>query len=234
MDMEKLEKEAPGFMRVYESVKRLALFHKIDLGDCQEMALVAIIEHPGCISAAIRVARRELNAERRQRRGGRPVDDRVDGGEAVEVEIEADLRTLPEGIKPSALNDDGEWDEIAGGDQEQAADLDDHDDRDLPMIVPHDLVGEIIFWARCGADVAQIAELTGRTPERIRQILRDPEKIRQAIAYVEANPTLPGLGLENYLPAPRKPIKHKPRQADEDQDHKQTLSFFEMEEEELV
>lgn len=74
-------------------------------------------------------------------------------------------------------------------------------------------MGEIIFWARCGADVAQIAELTGRSEARIRQILRAPEKIRQAIAYVEANPTLPGLGLENYLPAPRKKIKHKPRGA---------------------
>ena len=220
MDMEKLEKEAPGFMRVYESVKRLALFHKIDLVDCQEMALVAIIEHPGCISAAIRAARRELNAERRQRLPARRINDRTDGGQ---VEIEADLRTLPEGIKPSALNDDGEWDEIAGGDQEQAADLDDHDDRDLPMIVPHDLVGEIIFWARCGADVTQIAELTGRTPERIRQVLRDPGEIRKAVAWAQANPTIPGLGLENCPPAPRKKIKHKPRDLPRDlidqQDH---------------
>ncbi len=96
--------------------------------------------------------------------------------------------------------------------------------RDLPVIVPRDLITAIIFWARQGDDVHQIAEHVGRTTERVNKILRSPEAIRRAIARAIANPTIPGLGLENYSPAPREKIKHKPRGThDEDQESDQVL-----------
>lgn len=225
MNMNKLESEAPGFTRVYESVKRLALFHKIEEADCQGMALVAVVEHPGCISAAIRAARRALNAERRQRLPGRPINDRVDAGEDTgeEVEIEADRRALPEGKTFKNLDEEGEYQDPADQDHEdpdQATPTEDHDTRCLPSNV-HGLIGAIMFWAGCGGDAEQIAELVGRTPERIRQILSDPEAIRRAVAYAKAHPTIPGLGLEEHPPAPRKKIKHKPRGAHliDQQDH---------------
>ncbi|WP_168185767.1 hypothetical protein [Acidiferrobacter sp. SPIII_3] len=213
MNLNKLEAEAPGFTWVYKSVKRLALFHKIDLVDCQEIALLAIVEHPGNLQAATRAARGELNAERRQRRGGRPIDDRTDGdGEGVEVE--ADRRVLPGGFQLTHLNDEGEYqDQNDQGHGDQVNDCtEDHDTRRLPTNV-HGLIGAIMFWADRGMNVKQIAERVGRTQERIRQILNDPEKIRRAVAYAKAHPTFPGLGLENCPPAPGKKIKHKPRDA---------------------
>jgi hypothetical protein len=237
MNMHKLELEAPGFTRVYESVRRLATFHKIEQADCQGTALVATLEHPNSIQAALRAARRALNDERRQRLPARQIDGRTDDDEGVEA-AEADRRTLPGEFDLINLNDEGEYydhgdqdhedqptgDQVPDPTEDRACDL----PHDLPVIVPRDLITAIIFWAGQGKDVEQIAELVGRTEARIHQILRDPKAIRRAIARAIANPALPGLGLESYLPTAREKIKHKPRGAhpimeDEDQESDQVL-----------
>ncbi len=54
MNINKGELKAPGFTKVYESVRRLAIFHKVEQADCQGVALLAIVEYPNNISAAIR------------------------------------------------------------------------------------------------------------------------------------------------------------------------------------
>lgn len=234
----KVEVEAPGFERVYKSVRRLATAHKIEQIDCQEIAIVAILENPGNIPAAIRAARQALNSERRQRRVGRQIDNRVDGAEEEAVRL--DRRTLPGGKTLTHLDEEGEYEDY--GDQDQ-----DHGDRDLdtqnegyegyelPKIPPHDLVGAIMFLARHGKDVGQIAERTGVTRARIRQILRGPEKIRQAVRMAEQQKELPGLECEpDDLRPPREPIKHKPRVAHAESATDQGLSLFSAVEGELA
>jgi hypothetical protein len=180
----KVESEAPGFGKVYESIRRLATFHKVEQADCEAIALVAIVEHPGCVQAAISAARHALNDERRQRLPGRPIDDRVDGEQVDEVEVRQDLRTLPEGKTLKHLNEEGEWaeNEITEEDRVQAFELFPTDDRDLPKLSPSTIASAIIFLAGRGQDVKQIAKRLGRTPARIRQILRDKQKIREVVA----------------------------------------------------
>lgn len=229
MNMNKVESEVPGFTKVYESVRRLAAHHKVDQVDCQEIAIVAILEHPGDTPAAIHAARQELNKERRQRLPGRPINDRVDCEDEEEI---ADTRTLPRKFSAvlSLVDDDGQLidkDEITG--EDQASIEEDEHDHELPLISPGNLISAIMFLARHGKDVGQIAERTGVTKHRIRQILRDQEAIRRAIEDAAAQKELPGLecGPED-IRAPRKPIHHKPRTV---QTH-MGLSLFEMEEEE--
>lgn len=223
----------PGFTKTFESVRRLAIFHKIDQVDCRSIAVEAAFTHPGDISAATRAARKALNAERRQRLPGRPVDDRIDGsGDGREVFV--DRRTLPEGLKLSQLNDDGEWMENEIADKVQACDLDHGEDvHELPKVPPRTLAGAIIFLSDHRFDVHEIADKTGVTKHRIRQILRDKDAIRKAVEDAATCQELPGFTCTPQdMGAPRKPIKHKPRGVAEDQDD-QTRFLFE-EEEELV
>lgn len=174
----------PGFTEVFESVRRLAIFHNLDQVDCRSIAVEAAFMHPGDISAAMRAARKALNAERRQRLPGRPIDDRVDGEQVDEVEVRQDLRTLPEGKTLKHLNEEGEWaeNEITEEDRVQAFELFPDDDRDLPKLSPSTITSAIIFLAGRGQDVKQIAKRLGLTPARIRQILRDKQKIREVVA----------------------------------------------------
>lgn len=214
MDKLELEKAAPGFMRVYKSVRRLAIFHKLEQADCEGMALEAVVAHPDNIQAAIKMARAALNAERRQRRGGRRVDDRFDGGEGDEVEVDVDCRTLPMGLTLSQMDDEGEYrcDDHGDQDQDQAS-TDLSDVPDLPLVMPTDLVSTVIFLAWHGASVPQIAERTGVTQHRIRQILRDPPAVRQAIERAEAQGQLFPPPAPSEIRAAREPRHrhHKPR-----------------------
>ena len=105
----------------------------------------------------------------------------------------ADARTLPKGKTFANLNDEGEYQDLADQDhedQDQATPIEDHDTRRLPTNV-RGLIGTIMFWAERGMDVKQIAKRTGRTKERVRQILNDPEAIRRAVAYAKAHPVIP-------------------------------------------
>jgi hypothetical protein len=240
MDMDwklKVEKKAPGFRKVYGSVRRLAAFHKVDQVDCEGMALVAIVEHPGNIAAAIKAARRALNAERRQRLPCRPIDDRVDGS-GDEGEAFIDSRTLPGGKTLTHLDEEGEWvdtNEITDGDAAiLACDLDQgNEDYNLPKLSPSNLYAAIIFLADYGFDVNQIAAKTGVTRHRIRQILRDRKAILVEVERATAQPGLPGFECTPAeICAPRKPIKHKPRAARAELEENQSLSLFEIEEEE--
>ncbi len=123
-ELQKLEEAAAGFGLIYESVRRLAMFHKVS-ENCREIALLAIVEHPGNVAAAAKAAPRcSLNAARRQRLPARPIDDRIDGIEDS-MEVDTDTRSLPEGIEPSRLNENGEWEDKNEDqkDQDQASDL---------------------------------------------------------------------------------------------------------------
>ena len=232
----KVELKAPDFGKVYDSVKRLATFHKVEQADCEGMALVAVVEHPGRVQTAICQARRALNSERRQRLPGRSIDDRMDG---IEDSGEVDRRTLPKDLKPSLLDDDGEWVENEIMEEDQARDLDTQtEDYDLPKVSPGNLIQTIIFLADHGFDVNDIADKTGVTRHRIRQIFRDREALRKEVERASAEPGLPGFGEcePGDIRAPRPPIRHKERTVRavvEGEDH-QGLSLFEMEEEELV
>lgn len=239
MDMDwkvKVELSAPRFMAVYESVRRLASFHKVEQADCEAMALVAVVEHPGRVQAAIREARRALNGERRQRFPARPIDDRTDGGqeEPAAMEIETDTRTLPRKLSAalSRLDDEGQ---SLDEDEDRSMEIEAEDreaGHELPQVSPHDLMTAIIFWADRGADTDQIAERVGRTAARIRQILRDPDAIRRAVEMADAQKEIPGLECgPGSVQAPREPIRHKPRagiQAGIQADNQ--LSFLQMEE----
>ncbi|MHB1670740.1 MAG: hypothetical protein ACYCVM_01590 [Acidiferrobacter sp.] len=215
LELEKLEKAALGVTQVYRSVRRLAAFHKLDQDDCLGMALAAMTQHPGDIQAAIKEARHDLNKERRQRRSGRQVNDRFDGGEGdeVEAEVEIDRRTLPAGLTLTRLDDEGEYQDCEdqdGGDQ-ASDDLNNHNLPDLPLITPGNLVSTVIFLSWHGFDVPQIAKRCGVSKARVRQILRDAPAIRRALDRAEGQKELFPPPTPNEVRAPREPRHHKPR-----------------------
>ncbi len=222
--------EIPGFIAVFESVRRLSTFHKIEFEDMVETAAMAAWHHKNNIQAAIKEARQALNAERRQRLPVRPIDDRVDGN--GDVDVEADVRRLPEGKTLQNLNEDGEYEDLEGENSDAGlATLDTYqDDRELPNLSPGTLIAAVIFLARKGQDVKQIATRLGRTPARIRQILRDKEGILKAVEDAAACQELPGFTCTpEDVRAPRKPIRHKPRVARGELEEDHGLSLFEME-----
>ena len=206
------KQEIPGFSMVFQSIRRLAAFHKIEMEDAASIAVEGALAHPNNVQAAIKMARRTLNNQRRQRLPGRPIDDRTDGEQVDGVEVLADLRTLPGGKTLKHLNEEGEWvdNEITEDDKGYDPDRGD-EDYHLPKLSPSNLCGAIIFLADHGHDVRQIAGKTGVTAHRIRQILRDRAAITKEVERAKAQPELPGMECEPGDIPSRKPVRHKPR-----------------------
>ena len=216
MNTESLYKrEIPGFPMVFQSVRRLAAFHKIEMEDAASIAAEAALAHPNNVQAAIKLARWTLNNQRRQRLPARMIDDRVDAGVDEELDVVVDwvdCRTLPMGLTLTGLDDDGEYQQDRDvGDQDHdgvSNDLSGHDLPDLPLITPSDSVSLVIFFSRYGYDIPEIAKRVGITPRRVRQILCDPPTIRRALDRAQAQMSL----LDCPVPTegrPREPRHHK-------------------------
>jgi malate synthase len=209
------KQEIPGFSTVFQSVRRLAAFHKIEMEDAASIAAEAALAHPNNVQAAIKMARRALNNQRRQRLPARMVDDRVDAGVDEELDVVVDCRTLPMGLTLAGLDDEGEYQQDRDvGDQDHdgvSTDLSGHDLPDLPLITPSDSVSLVIFFSRYGYDIPEIAKRAGITPRRVRQILRDTPAIRRAVDRAQAQMKQPSL-LDCPVPTevrPREPRHHK-------------------------
>ena len=197
--------EIPGFIAVFESVRRLSTFHKIEFEDMVETAAMAVWHHKNNIQAAIKEARQALNAERRQR-FGRPVFEEKD-----QVEEEAEIDVLDG--KPILFDFDHEAD-----DKNEDADYVYQDYEEGTEVLPswvRGRVGQVFYWASRGLRVPEIAIKIGISERRVAQIIQDKNKI--LVAFQQAmdqgvlfsDGELPQTSLER-VPTPT-PRKNKPR-----------------------
>ncbi len=219
------ESSAPGFTLVFQSVCRLASFHKVEQEDCQDIAIEAALTHPDDIQAAIKTARRALNDLRRQRIATRRIDERVDGGDE-----QADMeKTLSRGgdsefAHLSNLDDEGEYlgegtDFPGDKEDEVYEDLRPH----LPKVTPHDTMSAIIYWAGQGGSTEQIATLVGITTRRVQQLLNDTKAIRAAVHSTQMELDMPWV---DAIPAPRPRRHYNPRKPRGHADKLQAPSVF--------